>query len=203
VENTCFLRFRRQPITLDANQNVRVDAPLTVGSINESITVNAEAPLVDSRSSVMGTLIDGRRLTELPTNGRNVISLAALLPGVSDVSTSQTFTGDRSGATVSMSGTKGNFNLFLFNGQDYEAVFRNTGLNYPPPDALQEVKVLTSSFSAEYGHNAFSRLPIRNLRKTSSAPPRADQSRRTSCLCSAPMKDCASDRARSPRAPFR
>ena len=71
--------------------------------------------------------IDGRRLTELPTNGRNVISLAALLPGVSDVSTSQTFTGDRSGATVSTSGTKGNFNLFL---------------------------LLTSSFSAEYGHNA-------------------------------------------------
>ena len=149
-----FQQFRRQPVTLDANQNVRVDASLTVGSINESITVNAEAPLVDSRSSVMGTLIDDRRLTELPTNGRNVISLAALLPGVSDVSTSQTFTGDRSGATVSMSGTKGNFNLFLFDGQDYEAVFRNTGLNYPPPDALQEVKVLTSNFSAEYGHNA-------------------------------------------------
>src|ERR1700680_4065222 len=46
-----FQQFRRQPVTLDANQNVRVDASLTVGSINESITVNAEAPLVDSRSS--------------------------------------------------------------------------------------------------------------------------------------------------------
>jgi outer membrane receptor protein involved in Fe transport len=144
----------RQSLTLDANQNVRADATLTIGSANESVTVTAQAPLVDSRSAVMGTLIDGRELTELPTNGRNVISLAALLPGVSDVSASQTFTGDRSGPTVSMSGTKANSNLFLFDGQDYLAVFRNTGLNYPPPDALQEVKVMTSSFSAEYGHNA-------------------------------------------------
>jgi outer membrane receptor protein involved in Fe transport len=143
----------RRTVTLDANQNVRADTVLTVGSINDSVTVTAQAVLVDSRSAVMGTLIDGRELTELPTNGRNVISLAALLPGVSDVSASQTFTGDRSGPTVSMSGTKGNSNLFLFDGQDYLAVFRNTGLNYPPPDALQEVKVLTSSFSAEYGHN--------------------------------------------------
>jgi hypothetical protein len=149
-----FQQFRQASVTLDANQNVRVDAALTVGSIAESVTVTAEATLVDSRSSVMGTLIDDRRLTELPTNGRNVIDLAALLPGVSSVSTSQTFTGDRSGPTVSMSGTKSNFNLFLFDGQDYLAVFRNTGLNFPPPDALQEVKVLTSSFSAEYGHNA-------------------------------------------------
>jgi outer membrane receptor protein involved in Fe transport len=149
-----FQQFRHASITLDASQNVRVDAPLTVGSISESVTVTAEATLVDSRTATMGTLIDDRRLTELPINGRNVISLAALLPGVSDVSASQTFTGDRSGPTVSMSGTKANFNLFLFDGQDYQAVFRNTGLNYPPPDALQEVKVLTSSFSAEYGHNA-------------------------------------------------
>ena len=154
VAATGFQQFRRQSVTLTASQNLRVDATLTVGSISESITVQAEAPLIDSRSAVMGTLIDDRRLTELPTNGRNVISLALLLPGASDVSAPQTFTGDRSGPTVSMSGTKANFNLFLFDGQDYQAVFRNTGLNYPPPDALQEVKVLTSSFSAEYGHNA-------------------------------------------------
>ncbi len=149
-----FQQFNRQSVTLTANQNLRVDAMLTVGNVSESITVQAEAPLIDSRTAVMGTMIDDRRLTELPTNGRNIISLALLVPGTSSVSDPQTFTGDRSGPTVSMSGTKANFNLFLFDGQDYQAVFRNTGLNYPPPDALQEVKVLTSSFSAEYGHNA-------------------------------------------------
>jgi outer membrane receptor protein involved in Fe transport len=154
VSASGFEQFRRQAVTLDANQNVRVDAALTVGSITQQVTITAEAPAVESRTATMGTLIEERRLVDLPENGRNVIALAALLPGVSDVSASQTFTGDRNGPTVSMSGTKNNFNLFLFDGQDYLAVFRNTGLNFPPPDALQEVKVLTSSFSAEYGHNA-------------------------------------------------
>ncbi len=149
-----FQQFQRDNVTLNANDNIRVDAKLTLGSVTESVSVTVEPPHVDTRSAVMGTLLDGRRLTDLPTNGRNIISLASLVPGVSDVSAPQTFTGDRSGPTVSMSGTKANANLFLFDGQDYAAMFRNTGLNYPPPDALQEVKVLTSSFSAEYGHNA-------------------------------------------------
>ena len=148
-----FQQFQRKAVALDANQNVRVDAPLTLGNVTESVVVREETPLVDARSAVVGTLIEGQRLTDLPTNGRNVISLAALLPGVTDVNVQQTFTGDRSGPTVSMSGTKANANLFLFDGQDFTAAFRNTGLNYPPPDALQEVKVLTSNFSAEYGHN--------------------------------------------------
>jgi outer membrane receptor protein involved in Fe transport len=149
-----FQQFHRAAVTLDANDNVRLDAALAVGSVNESITIMAEAPLVDSRSAVVGSLIEGRRLTDLPTNGRNVISLAALLPGASQVSAPQTFTGDRSGPTVSMSGTRANYNLFLFDGQEYQALLRDTGLTYPPPDALQEVKVLTSNFSAEYGRNA-------------------------------------------------
>ena len=109
---------------------------------------------MDSRSSVVGTLIDSRRVTDLPLNGRNIIGLAALLPGATNVAAPQTFTGDRSGPTLSVSGSRGNQNLFLFDGQQFNAVFRNTGLNYPPPDALQEVKVLTNSFSAEYGRNA-------------------------------------------------
>src|SRR6266545_7193830 len=101
-----------------------------------------------------GMQIDSRRLAELATNGRNIIALAGTLPGVTSVSAPQTFTGDRSGPTLSVSGSRGNQNLFLFDGQQFNAVFRNTGLNYPPPDALQEVKVLTNSFTAEYGRNA-------------------------------------------------
>jgi outer membrane receptor protein involved in Fe transport len=154
VESRGFKNFTQDGIQLTSNDNVRVDARLDVGSVSESVSVTAEAPLVDSRSSVVGTLIDTRRITELPINGRNVIALATLLPGASQVSAPQTFTGDRSGPTVSMSGSRGNQNLFLFDGAHFNAVFRNTGLNYPPPDALAEVKVLTNSFSAEYGRNA-------------------------------------------------
>jgi outer membrane receptor protein involved in Fe transport len=154
IEAKGFKSFVQHGVDLASNENVRVDANLQVGSLNEAVTVTAEATLVDSRSSVMGTLIDSRRVLELPMNGRSIIGLAILLPGASQVSAPQTFTGDRSGPTVSMSGSKGAQNLFLFDGAPFNALFRNTGLNYPPPDALQEVKVLTNSFSAEYGRNA-------------------------------------------------
>ncbi|MEK7404668.1 MAG: carboxypeptidase regulatory-like domain-containing protein [Acidobacteriota bacterium] len=154
VQAPGFKTFVQPGIGLTSNENVRVDAKLQVGNLAESVTVSAEAPLVDTRSAVMGALIDSRRVLELPINGRNVIGLATLLPGASQVSAPQMFTGDRSGPTVSMSGSRGNQNLFLFDGAHFNALFRNTGLNYPPPDALQEVKVLTNSFSAEYGRNA-------------------------------------------------
>jgi len=154
VEQQGFKTFSQAGIGLTANENARVDAKLEVGSVSQEVAVTAEAPLVDSRSSTVGTLIDSRRVVDLPINGRNIIALASTLPGVAAVSAPETFTGDRSGPTVSVSGSRQNENLFLFDGADYNAVFRNTGLNYPPPDALQEVKVLTNSFSAEYGRNA-------------------------------------------------
>src|SRR5213593_2204592 len=75
IESKGFKTFVQQGVDLTANENSRVDATLQVGSLNESVTVNAEAPLVDSRSSVMGTLIDSRRVLELPMNGRSIIGL--------------------------------------------------------------------------------------------------------------------------------
>jgi hypothetical protein len=109
-----FQQSRRESVTLDANQNVRIDVVLAVGSASQSMTVTAEPPLVDSRSPTLGTLIDDRRLVDLPTNGRNIISLTAVLPGASQVSAPQTFTGDRSGPTLSLSGTQNSLKLFLF-----------------------------------------------------------------------------------------
>jgi outer membrane receptor protein involved in Fe transport len=153
VEAPGFKAFEREGLTLTSTQNVRVDAQLEVGPVTESITVLAEAPQVDSRSATMGTLIDSRRVLDLPLDGRNVVGLAELLPGAARVDAPQTFTRDRDGPTVAMSGSRPNQNLLLFDGVHYNAVFRNTGLNYAPPDAIQEVKVLTSNFGADYGRN--------------------------------------------------
>lgn len=145
----------REDIELTVGQVAKIDFVLEPGAITESVTVSAAgAPLVESASSVVGTLIDTRRMVDLPLNGRNVVALASLLPGATSVSAPQTFTGDRDGPTVAMSGSRPTQNLFLLDGGHFNAHFRNSGLNYPPPDALQEVKVLTNSFSAEYGRNA-------------------------------------------------
>src|SRR5262245_15012166 len=149
-----FKLFERRGVGLTANQNARIDLSLEVGEVSDSVSVTADASLVDSRSSTVGALIDSRRVTELPIDGRNIIALAVILPGVSDVAAPQTFTGDRSGPTVSVSGSRGNANQFLFDGAPFNALFRNTGQNYPPPDALREVQLLTNSYSAEYGRNS-------------------------------------------------
>ncbi len=153
VEAAGFKAFEREGVTLTASQNVRVDAQLEVGPVSESITVTAEGPQVDSRSATTGTLIDSRRVLDLPLDGRNVVGLAVLLPGASQVDAPQTFTRDRDGPTVAMSGSRPNQNLLLYDGVYFNAVFRNTGLNYAPPDAIEEVKVLTSNFGADYGRN--------------------------------------------------
>ncbi|MDZ4799908.1 MAG: carboxypeptidase regulatory-like domain-containing protein [Bryobacteraceae bacterium] len=154
IESQGFTQYRREGVELNANENVRVDAQLSLGGTAETVQVTGEAPLVDSRSSVVSTLIDARRVTEIPTNGRNVVQLALMLPGVTQVTAPQAFTGDREGPRVSISGSRSNQNLFLLDGAHFGAHFRNSGLNYPPPDALQEMKVLTNSFSAEYGRNS-------------------------------------------------
>jgi len=149
-----FREFKQQGVDLTSDQNVRVDARLELGNVADTITVNGEPPLVDSRSSVVGALIDSQRIVDLPLNGRNVVNLAALLPGTTSINAVQMFTGDRNGPTLSISGSRANENLFLFDGVQNSSLFRNTGLNFPPPDALQEVKVLTSNYDAEYGRNA-------------------------------------------------
>jgi hypothetical protein len=149
-----FKRYEQKGVELTANQNVRLDLQLELGSIAESVSVTAEPPLVDTRSATMGTLIDSRRVLELPTNGRNVVALAAILPGVSNISSPQSFTNYNQGPTYNVNGSRANANRLLFDGMQFNVAFRNSGMNYPPPDALQEVKVLTNHFSAEYGRNS-------------------------------------------------
>ena len=148
-----FKTFTRTGITLDADQNVKVDCRLELGSTSDSITISAEAPDVDSRSSTLGATLSTKQLTDLPLNGRNIFDLLTLLPGVSSVSAPQTFTNDRGGPTFTTSGSRTAQNETLFDGSLYTSLFRNTGLNYPPPDAIQEIHVLTSNYQAEFGRN--------------------------------------------------
>lgn len=148
-----FKTFTQGGITLTAGEDARVDAHLEVGNVTQTVNVTAQPPLIDTRTSQYGALISPASVEDLPLNGRNVVDLIELLPGVSNVDAPESFTGDRSGPTYSSNGTRANGNLYLFDGMPYNALFRNTGLNYPPPDAVQEIHVITGSYSAEYGRN--------------------------------------------------
>jgi hypothetical protein len=151
VEKAGFRRFIQDGITLVVNENARVDAVLTVGQLSESVTVTAEATGVDTRSSAMGEVVDRVRVQELPLRGRNVMELAMVVPGVIRVSAPTAVTQARSGPTITVAGGRDTENEFRFDGISHKNLTHNSALNLPSPDALQEFKVQTSSFSAEYG----------------------------------------------------
>ena len=155
-----FKREVRSGVQLSINQNLRVDSALEVGSLEMQVTVNGTAPLVDTVSPVLSGLIDDRRVVDLPLNGRNIMSLAGILPGVLSVSVPQQMDNARSGPIMDVNGGRSNMNLFTFNGGYFNNPSRNTGINYPPPDAVDEIRVLTHDFSAEYGHNPGSQVIV-------------------------------------------
>jgi len=141
-------------ITIDADKSVKITPKLTIGSAKDTVTVDGEGTALDTRSSTIGTLIDTKLVENLPIDGNNVVALAGLLPGVTDLNAPATNTSDRGGPTFSVSGSRNTQNLMLFDGLMWNNLFYNTGINYPPPNSLQEISVLLNNFKAQYGRNA-------------------------------------------------
>jgi hypothetical protein len=130
-------------------ENVRLDVQLTVGDLSQTITVSSEAVQVDTRSASAGLLVDDRRVRDLPLNGRNVVDLAALTPGVQ--STSTTIKADYSQQQIVVNGGRQTSVNFLLDGASTQFFHRGQGLTLPPPDAVQEFRLVTSGVPAEYG----------------------------------------------------
>ncbi len=160
VEKQGFERLVQTDVTLTVNQNVRLDLKLKLGTVAEAVTVTGQAPLVDTRSPTISGLVDDRRIVDLPLNGRNVIGLAVTVPGILNVNAPQNLDDARSGPTMNVNGGRDNMNLFTFNGAYFNNPSRNTGMNYPPPDAVQEFRVQTANFSSDYGRNPGSQVSV-------------------------------------------
>jgi hypothetical protein len=154
VEKGGFRRFVQDGITLEVDANARVDAVLSVGQVSETVNVTAEATGVDTRSSTVGEVIDRVRIQELPLKGRNVMELARGVPGVARASAPAAVSQARSGPSIVVAGGRDTENEIRFDGTSHKSLLQNTIFNLPSPDALQEFKVLTSNFSAEYGRFA-------------------------------------------------
>lgn len=150
-----FATFVQTGITLVVNQNGRVDAALVLGSTSQTVQVDAQASGVDTHSSTMGELVSRERIQELPLNGRNALTLAAVVPGVTNIINPPTVqTQSRAGAGITVAGGRDTQNEFRFDGASWKNITQNTSLNLPNPDALQEFQIFTSSPSAEYGRNS-------------------------------------------------
>jgi hypothetical protein len=149
-------------ITLQVQQSARVDFQLKVGDVNESVTVNASAAVLQTENATVGTVIDSGKIVDLPLNGRNFIQLAQLIPGVNP-GTPGSITVRRGRGSVGQSdpsygataananGMRDTANRFFLDGietMDYDAVTYSFS---PSIDSLAEFKVETSSYSAESG----------------------------------------------------
>ena len=155
--------FQRQvsrEVQLTANQNLRLDAAMVVGAVENEVNVTGQATLVDTASPTLSGLVDDQRVVDLPLNGRNVIALASILPGVLNVKAPQQLDDSRGGPEMDVNGGRPNMNLFTLDGGYFNNPSRNTGMNYPPPDAVQEVRILTHNFGAEYGRNPGSQVSV-------------------------------------------
>ena len=143
VEASGFKAFVRTGILLQLRENVRVDAQLQIGQVSDSIEVTGVASLVESYSTVRGEVIENKRITELPLNRRNPLQLAALVTGVTSISTRIALdAGNRNGNYVNVNGSRSNETDYQLNGVRLPAA-TNSSLNYPSPDALQEFKLIT------------------------------------------------------------
>lgn len=133
-------------IELQVDQRARFDIALKVGNVSERVVVEALAPIVNTESGAIGQVIGNKEIVDLPLNGRNYTQLATLLPNAV-VQTSGT-----AGSTlVSVSGGRLGKTEFLLNGISInEQLFDGVAIR-PSVDAIQEFKLVTNSFSAEYG----------------------------------------------------
>jgi hypothetical protein len=159
---TGFQSSRVENVTLQVEQVARVDIKLQVGSITETVNVDASVALLQTETSSVGTVIDAGKIVDLPLNGRNFIQLAQLIPGV-QAGTPGSITVRRGRGSVgqtdaaygstaaSANGSRDTANRFYIDGievMDYDAMTYSFS---PSVDSLAEFKVQTSTYSAEYG----------------------------------------------------
>jgi hypothetical protein len=168
VESAGFERQRQTGVSLTQGQTLRLDMEIKLGAVQAEITVSSQALLVNTTNQTLSALVDDRRVQDLPLNGRNVMGLASILPGVTTVSAPQELTNTRSGPTMVVNGGRAEDNNFTFDGANFTHFGQTTGMNYPPPDAVQEIRIQTHNFSNEYGNSSGSQVSVTSKAGTNS-----------------------------------
>src|SRR5690349_6494254 len=153
VSSQGFKRYEATSIRLQVNEVLRLDVTLDVGAATEAVTVTGQAVVVDTSTQTLKTVIDQKRIEDLPLNGRNPTQLMRLVAGVvadprADVTSSTTYPGV---TPVSVNGTRSNATNYVLDGAQNNDHYSNAPNPMPNPDALQEFSVQVNNFSAEFG----------------------------------------------------
>src|SRR5579864_7291248 len=150
-------------VTLLTEQNLNVPVSLKVGSVNESVVVSTEAPVVDTADSRTQLTIENEAVAQLPVVGRNLVTLVTLAPGVSGLGTSASGSpasgvdnySTEEQVDASANGQGQNNNQYVVDGLDVTSGIRQGVLNLTPqPEAIQETSVQVNTFTSEYSRAA-------------------------------------------------
>ncbi len=142
-------------ITVTVGEVVHVDVILEVGNISETVTISGQATTVDVEQGRVSTLVDGQRIQDMPLNGRNVYDLMQLAPGAVNTNATvyETGTGLYSMYTTSVNGGRVSSNGFWLDGVTNKGLSGGTNLT-PSVDSIQEFRMESMNFSAEFGDSA-------------------------------------------------
>src|SRR6185503_11458403 len=152
-----FKTFERGNIQLTVSESATLPVTLEVGAQSDRITITAEAPLIEAEKADRGMLIDNKKVVDLPINTRNPIMLAALSNGIvhtSGTTLDQKPFSNSADGSWSINGGVGSTVEFLLDGAPNNTIYNgvSTVANVPSVDAVQEFKVMTSTYDAQYGH---------------------------------------------------
>src|SRR5580700_4009776 len=154
VAQAAFKKYVRKGVALDLNQVISVDITLQLGAATESVEVTGAPPVVDTSSTQLGAVVNERSSTQLPLNQRDVYQLLQLQPGVQSQLGNDLFYGSDKPGVVTVNGGRGRSNNYSVNGGDGNDLFANLPAVEPSPDSIDEFRVISNSFDAEYGRNS-------------------------------------------------
>ena len=157
VELSGFQKHTRTDMRLEVSQVAQINAQLGVGGVSENVNVSAEAPLLETSKADRGTVIDSHRIAELPLQSRSPMALAVLVAGVNYNAQAIYLRPFDNGALAdwSMNGGQNRNNEFLLDGAPNNANQGGNNIAYvPPAESVQEFKVQTNSYDAQYGRTA-------------------------------------------------
>jgi outer membrane receptor protein involved in Fe transport len=144
----------RTGVEVTAAATLTVDLKLLLGDVKQTLEVNAAAPLVQDQSATVSSLITNRQILEMPLNGRTFTSLVLLSPGAYAGSANNLTTSPyamRGSTNISVNGSSPQNNSYLIDGIFNRNLWLSTLIMVPTVDSIQEFRVLTSNYSAEYG----------------------------------------------------
>src|SRR5712691_5599870 len=163
VEKQGFAKYRQGPIVLRLNQAADLTVRLEVAGTTDTVVVMTDAPLINTTNAEVGVNFDAKRIAELPlSTNRNVMNLAASIPGVSQVSNGNSQFGssgnqgtESGGLQFAANGMRTRSNAFIIDGQDsYGPSTGGLVQSMNNPDIISEVRIITSQFAPEYGRTA-------------------------------------------------